>query len=149
MNILRTWRFLLITILSIAAVVTVSAYRSRNTSATNLVAGAQDLTSLERRISLIEQRFYSVETSINRLEQQSRFSQGAQSPSTTERSLEINLLRSEMAALQRRLAEIECGLIKLDERTLTPVAREARGRAGNTDPCRLNLDAPLRLSTRP
>jgi predicted RNase H-like nuclease (RuvC/YqgF family) len=133
------------------AALTLSAYRGTSLSSASAVRDTQDLTSLERRISLLEQRFYSVESSINRLEQQSRLSQGAASPSTSERTLEINLLRSEIDALQRRLAEIECGLTKLDERTLTPAAREARRRAGagNTDPCRLSTDTPLKLSTRP
>jgi hypothetical protein len=67
------------------------------------------------------------------------------------RDPEIGLLRGEVETLQRRLVEVECGLARLDERTLTPAAREARKRAGTsvTDPCRLSADAPLRLSTRP
>jgi hypothetical protein len=160
MNTRRSWQLPLIIILSAAAVVVAAADRSRSTNTTsspppataaNLANETQDLTSLERRISLIEQRFYSVETSINRLEQQSRLSAGVQSPSTGDRSLEINLLRGEIETLQRRLSEIECGLTRLDERTLTPTAREARRRTstGNTDPCRLNADVPLKLSTRP
>ena len=123
MNTLRTWSLPLVVILFVVAVVTASAYKEKNSSASN--AGEQDITSLERRISLLEQRFYSVESNIRLLEQQSRLSQSAQSPSASERALEINLLRGEMEALQRRLAEIECGLTKLDERTLTPAAREA------------------------
>jgi predicted RNase H-like nuclease (RuvC/YqgF family) len=150
MNTLRRLRWPLVILLAVAAL-TFSAYRGTSLSSASAVRDTQDLTSLERRISLLEQRFYSVESSINRLEQQSRFSQSAPSPSTSERTLEINLLRSEIEALQRRLAEIECGLTKLDERTLTPAAREARRRtgAGNTDPCRLSIDTPLKLSTRP
>lgn len=154
MNTIRNWRLPLIVLLSAAAIVLVAADRNRSAStatATTLNADSQDLTSLERRISLIEQRFYGLETSINRLEQQSRLSAGAQSPSAADRSMEINLLRGEIETLQRRLSEIECGLTRLDERTLTPAARESRKRtgAGNTDPCRLNPDVPLRLSTRP
>lgn len=151
MNTLRRWRVPLIILLAIVAVMTASASRGRNLSTSESAAETQDLTGLERRISLLEQRFYGVESSINRLEQQSRLSQSAAMPSTGERNLEINLLRSEIETLQRRLAEIECGLTKLDERTLTPAAREARKRvaSGNTEPCRLNTDAPLKLSTRP
>jgi predicted RNase H-like nuclease (RuvC/YqgF family) len=150
MNILRRWRWALCIILTIIAALTVAAYRGTSLSSASAVRETQDVTSLERRISLLEQRFYSVESSISRLEQQSRLSQSSPAPSTGERTLEINLLRSEIDALQRRLVEVECGLTKLDERTLTPAAREARRRAGagNTDPCRLSVDSPLKLSTR-
>ncbi|MDQ3820080.1 MAG: hypothetical protein M3362_20715, partial [Acidobacteriota bacterium] len=67
------------------------------------------------------------------------------------RDTEVTLLRAQVEMLQRRLSEIDCGLAKLDERTLSPAAREARRKtaANSTDPCRLNSDAPLRLSTRP
>jgi predicted nucleic acid-binding Zn-ribbon protein len=151
MNTLRRWRVPLIILLAIVAVTAASASRGRNLLTSKSAAETQDLTGLERRISLLEQRFYGVESSINRLEQQSRLSQSAAMPSDGERNLEINLLRSEIETLQRRLVEVECGLTKLDERTLTPAAREARRRAasGNTEPCRLNADAPLKLSTRP
>jgi predicted nucleic acid-binding Zn-ribbon protein len=154
MNTIRSWRLPLIVILSAASIVAVAAFRNRTTTtatATTLSTESQDLTSLERRISLIEQRFYSVETSINRLEQQSRLSGSVQSPSVADRSMEVTLLRGEIETLQRRLSEIECGLTRLDERTLTPAAREARRRtgAGQTDPCRLNPDVSLKLSTRP
>ena len=106
---------------------------------------------LDRRIGQMEQRFYTIETRINRLEQQATLSMR---PSTTQPNgdnTEVTLLRSEVAALERRLNEIECGLSKVDERTLAPAMRDARRKngAGATDPCRLNPEAPLRLSSRP
>ena len=153
MNSLRreNWPLLLV-LLALTFVTAGAAYRGRSVTAAGATAPpaeSQDLTSLERRISMLEQRFYGVESSINRLEQQTRVSQPM--PASTERTVEINLLRGEMEMLQRRLMEIECGLTRLDERTLAPAAREARRRAGagNADPCRLNTDAPLRLSARP
>jgi hypothetical protein len=152
MNTLRRGNWPLLLVLLALTFVMASAYRGRRVTAAGAPtppAETQDLTSLERRISMLEQRFYGVESSINRLEQQTRGSQPM--PASTERAVEINLLRGEMEMLQRRLIEIECGLTRLDERTLAPAAREARRRAGagNTDPCRLNTDAPLRLSARP
>lgn len=148
MNTLRRWRSALILSIATVALFITGADRGATLPHANSTAEAQDLTSIERRISLLEQRFYSVETSINRLEQQTRLSPGT--ASSTERTVEINLLRSEVETLQRRLAEAECGLLKLDERTLSPAAREARRRAAaSTDPCRLSADAPIRLSTRP
>lgn len=106
---------------------------------------------LERRINQLEQRFYTIETSITRLEQQVSLSSRPSLTQPGASDTEVTLLRSEVEALQRRLGEIECGLAKLDERTLSPAARDARKRSGvsSTDPCRLNPETQLRLSTRP
>ena len=111
---------------------------------------AQQDPFLDRRISQIEQRFNLIETRINRLEQQSRFP--ASTPQTTlSRDTEINLMRSQIEALQLRIAEVECSLVRIDERTLTAAARQARRKANpnETDRCRLNSNIPLQLSTRP
>lgn len=112
-------------------------------------APPQDITRIESRLSQIEQRFYSIETSIRGLEQQSRLS--GSTTMRAERDPEVSLLRAEVESLRHRLAEIECGLVKVDERTLTPAAKELRRNSagGASDPCRLNVSAPLRLPTRP
>ena len=109
----------------------------------------QELTRIESRLSQLEQRFYSVEVSIRGLEQQSRIS--SLNTGRTERDTEVSLLRTEVETLHRRLAEVECGLARVDERTLSAAAREARRKTetGAGDPCRLNSGAPLRLSARP
>jgi hypothetical protein len=112
-------------------------------------APAQDTTRIESRLSQLEQRLYSIEVNIRGLEQQSRIS--GITPGRTERDTEVSLLRAEAEVLRGRLAEVECGLAKVDERTLSAAAREARRKSGASasDPCRLNADAPLRLSARP
>lgn len=105
----------------------------------------QDAIRLENRLTQVEQRLYGLESSLRNLEQQSRSSMmGARGVSAEE----LSSLTSQVQALQNRLAQHECGLIKLDERTLPPDVRNARRRAGATtgDPCRTNVDAPLRLS---
>ena len=107
-------------------------------------AETQDPSSLDRRISLLEQRFYQVESSINRLQtyvasQRPQVSQ----PSTSDR--DVILIRDEVQRLSLRLSEVECGLLKLDERTAT---RRNNTQKSN-DPCRVNVDTPLRLSARP
>jgi hypothetical protein len=140
---------LLVSLLVVAAV---TAYTGK--SAARTVAATplptQDVTRIESRLSQLEQRLYSIETNIRGLEQQLRLSS-----STTERATardpEVGLLRTEVEALRQRLAEIECGLARVDERTLTPSAKEARRKStgGTSNPCRLNADAPLRLPTRP
>lgn len=151
MNVVKIWRVALIVMLCAAIGVTASAYRVESPRASVEATKAQDTVHLERRISLLEQRFYSVETSINRLEQQATLSQRPTVTQPSGREMEINLLRAEMETLRRRLVEIECGLLKLDERTTTTAAREARRKAGagSTDPCRLYSESPVQLSTRP
>lgn len=112
--------------------------------------GVQDVRSLDRRINSLEQRLYSIEVNISRLEQ-SAISQRAQVLQPAGRDPEITVLRQDMQSLQLRLSEMECGLVKLDERTTASAVRESRGsaQAKTTDPCRLNPATPLRLSTRP
>jgi hypothetical protein len=131
------------------ASITASAYWCNNSSLLVEAAHPQDNTMLERRIGQLEQRFYTIETSINRLEQQAVLSQRPTIPPPVARDTEVTLLRSEVEALQRRLGEIECGLSKIDERTLAPALRDARRKSGvaSTDPCRLNPETPLQLST--
>jgi hypothetical protein len=104
----------------------------------------QDVIRLESRINQLDQRLYTIETSIRTLEQQSRLA-GVTSRSPGQQDVEF--LRGEVQRLQQRLAEHECALAKLDERTLSPAAREARRKSGvRPDGCRTNVDAPLRLS---
>ena len=106
----------------------------------------QDVIRLDARISQLEQRLYTIENSLRNLEQQSRIAgvsgRGGVTPD------DLVLLRTELQNLQVRVMEDECGLAKLDERTLTPTAREARRRAVGNDPCRLNFELPLRPPTR-
>ena len=108
----------------------------------------QDNASLDRRISLLEQRFYSLELSINRL-QQAAVSQRSTGTQSNIRDAEFNLIREELRRVTLQLAEIECGLLKLDERTVTRRDARRSSETRPTDPCRVNPETPLRLSTRP
>jgi hypothetical protein len=121
----------------------VNVSRGNSSSATE-EAATQDVSSLDRRISLLEQRFYTLESSMNRL-QQYALSQRTpvQQPSTNDQ--EMTLMREEIRRLSLRLIELECGVIKLDERT---VVRRS-GATKPNDPCRANPDLPVRLSSRP
>ncbi len=130
----------LVLVVVLCAVIGVMASISRGNNAT------QDPSSLDRRLSLLEQRFYSLESSISRLQQYV----ATQRPSVSQPSMsdrELSLMREELQRLTLRMAEIDCGLIKLDERT-TPAARRDPTAKSN-DPCRLNPDQPVRLSTHP
>jgi predicted RNase H-like nuclease (RuvC/YqgF family) len=140
MNISKQSNLVLVVIL--CAVIGVMASISRGSSASE----AQDVSSLDRRLSLLEQRFYSIESNITRLQQYVAAQRPPVSqPSTSDR--ELSMIREEIQRLNVRMNEIECGLIKLDERT-TPAARRNAADKSN-DPCRLNPDTSVRLSTRP
>ncbi len=134
----------------VAAAAAYYAWRPAASTGEAATTAPQDLMRVESRLDRLEQRFYTVESSLRGLEQQVRVTAAAPRTSA-QRDPEVSLLRSEVESLRRRLAEVECGLSKVDERTLTPEAREARRKstAGVADPCRLGTDAPLRLSTRP
>jgi hypothetical protein len=154
-RILRTalskWSALFVLVLAlVSAVVAYTGKPLLRTGEAATMPTAQDVTRIESRLSLLEQRFYSIETSIRGLEQQSRLS-GSTLGRPAERDPEVNLLRAEVEALRQRLAEVECGMVKIDERTLTPAAKQVRRKSASVtgEPCRLNADSPVRLSTRP
>lgn len=151
MKLFKTWRAPLMLMLCALVAVAANSARSASPPPTGEALSAQDVSGLDRRISLLEQRFYTIESSIRQLEHQSTLSQRSVAPARSNNELEINLLRAEVAALQRQLVEVGCGLVKLDERTTKTSDRERpkRADAPGSDPCRLNPETPLRLSTRP
>ena len=143
MNLSKQSNWVLVMVLCL--VIGVMATVSRGDSATG-PAETQDVMSLDRRLSSLEQRFYMVESNISRLQtylaaQRPPVSQ----PSTNDR--DIILMREEIQRLSLRVNELECGLAKLDQRT-TPASRRNTTDKPN-DPCRLNADTPIRLSARP
>lgn len=114
---------------------------------------AQTDPFLDRRIGQIEQRFFSLESRLNRLEQDSRVQ--SITPVTPElpgsNNTEIYLLRSQIDTLQLRIAELECAAVKLDQRTLPETARRVQQppASGIIDPCRRNVNTQLNLSAHP
>ena len=108
----------------------------------------QDASYLDRRIGQLESRLGLIESSLRTLEQQA-ISQRSSSSIQPARDPDTALVRSEVAILSARLREVECGLLHLDERTLSASAKEARKRmSSQNDPCRLNPETALELSTR-
>ena len=105
----------------------------------------QDVIRLETRINQLETRLYAIDSNMRNLEQQFRAGGSVRGASPED----VARLRLEVQALQQRLAEHECALAKLDERTLSPAARTARRQSGpgGNDPCRLNFETPVRLSS--
>jgi hypothetical protein len=146
MRAIRVW--LLLLILCAGACAAVMAYR-KAPSPDASPSVAQDSMMLDRRISTLEQRLYSIESRISSLEQRALTS-GRAAPSPTLRDPEIDRMRSELELLRLRTRELECGVLRLDERTLPASVKEARRRAGaqTQDPCRQDANAPVQLSTR-
>lgn len=108
-------------------------------------APQQDIIRLEQRINQLEQRLFSIENNLRSVEQQSRMGSATLRTVNAE---DFARMRLELNALQQRLAEHECALAKLDERTLSAAIRTARRKsgAGANDPCRQNFDSPVQLS---
>ncbi len=117
-------------------------------SSTSAAASPQDTVYLDRRISLLETKIYSIESSLRTIEQQVSLSRSA--PAQPARDPETALVRSEVEILKARIREIECGLAHIDERTLSAAAKESRKRAGAQpqDPCRLDPETPIQLAPR-
>jgi hypothetical protein len=117
---------------------------------------AQQDAMLDRRIGQIEQRFYYLETRINRLESDTRYSSVSPATSATSQlqisqmRTELDTLRNDIESLRLRVGDVECGLLKIDERTLSPAARQRRRSAqGPSEPCRAEPESPIRLASRP
>jgi len=125
--------------------ITIAIAHTNKASSANAAMPAQDLMSLDRRISAFEQRLYIMESHINQLQQQVQYVQRQPATSNT-RDPEVERLRLELNLLQSRLTEVECGLVKLDERTLPAAARTTRPKT--TDPCRSQPNMPVQLSSR-
>jgi len=134
---------MLVSLLCITIGVMATVSRGKGSSE---LSETQDPASLDRRISMLEQRLYTIESNINRLQQYVTTQRPAvTAPSTSDRDL--ILMREEVQRLNLRLAEVECGLLKLDERTTAPSRRNST--AKSADLCRQNPDTPLRLTARP
>ena len=137
------WRALLV--FGVFGLALVALYKIALASAPPLPQ--QEVIRLETRINQLEQRLYSLDSSIRNLEQQSRLGGGAASRGVS--AQDVELLRAQIQALQVRLMEDECNLARLDERTLSPAMRNSRRQSAvRSDPCRVNVDAPLRLPDR-
>ena len=135
----RWWAVVLVFVLGLgSAAVFRITFAARNVDAP---ISQQDVMRLESRFSQLETRLNFIENRLRGVEQQSRLSDSRGVSQT-----DWALIRSEFQALQQRVAEHECALAKLDERTLAPSARATRRRsAAENDPCRANSDTPIRL----
>jgi predicted nucleic acid-binding Zn-ribbon protein len=136
-------------VLCILIVSTLTPGKRAADSGTLTTDSPQDAVYLDRRISMLETRLSSIESSLRSLQQQTMISERT-APAQPARDPEVTLLRSEVEILSSRLREVECALVRLDERTLSTTVKEARRRsaAQTTDPCRVNSEMPILLSPR-
>jgi hypothetical protein len=107
---------------------------------------AQTDPFLSRRVDMLEQRLYSIESRLNSVSTQVQPPLVSTIPSTTQ--TDVNFLRTQMDSMRIRLGEVECGLLKLDERTL-PAAQRRNRTGSSSDRCRENYGTPIMLSARP
>ena len=147
------WHWALVIVVGVTAVAAAKAYTLRTSFGTTMPAAqAQDVGFLDRRINLLEQRFYSIESRLNRLEQQMSMAQRVvPTPSQPMRDPDVDVLRNDSESLKARVRELECGILRLDERTLPEGTKDTRRRTGAQpkDPCRVNPETPIKLSVRP
>ncbi len=101
---------------------------------------------LSRRVDQVEQRFYQLESRLNRLESESMRSSISPVPAHSQNDVELQFLRTQTEGLRSRVGELECGVLRLDERTLPATRRMAKKSA---EPCRKDPEAVVQLSARP
>jgi hypothetical protein len=102
--------------------------------------------SVDRRVTTLEQRIYTLDSSMSQLQQQiMMLNRTASQPAGA--SGEAQQLRLELDLLRSRLSQIECAMAKLDERTL--VAGKPKGRTAVKDPCRLDPQTPIEIPGHP
>ena len=145
-RILRAVMILVICLLAGA----VASSDKRGTAAEPSGPTAQDVTYLSQRLSALEQRFFNLELTINQLLSQVSIAQ-APSPAPAGPPVsreEVGLMRTEIQLLQRQMAEVQCGLLKLDQRTLPPDSRAQLTPAETAEPCRRLANSPVRITAR-
>jgi len=136
----------------IAAAGLFSGWRSAEPELTT-TAHAQSSIMLEQRLNQVEQRFNFIESRLSRLESESRSPGTSLGTSRTDTQLtllkaQMDTMRADIDSLRIRTGELECAVLKLDERTLTASERAARRRGGSSEPCRANSASPVTLSVR-
>ena len=129
-------------------------FGARRTDLTTTAFAQQDVM-LDRRIGQIEQRFYTIESRLNQLESASRYGSSSSIGNRNDTELrlmrvELDRLRADMDLLKTRVADVECAMFKLDERTLSSAARTIRKRTepDTNEGCRMDFNTPIQLSTR-
>lgn len=134
----------------VTAAVGVLGYWGFNGIVGDRPVSAQSDMYLSRRVDQVEQRFYSLESRLNRIEQDAVSRGSGISPQiATGHETEAAFLRTSLDSIRTRIGEAECALLKLDERTL-PAARRLSGKAAaGSERCRQDWGTAIQLSARP
>ena len=106
----------------------------------------QDIMSVDRRVTTLEQHMYTLDSNLNQLQQQIMMINRTSSQPTGS-SADVQQLRIELDVIRSRMIQVECALAKLDERTLT--TGKPKVRAGVKDPCRLDPQTPIEITGHP
>ena len=106
----------------------------------------QDIMSVDRRVTTLEQHMYTLDSNLNQLQQQIMMINRTSSQPTGS-SADVQQLRIELDVLRSQMTQVECALAKLDERTLT--TGKPKVRAGVKDPCRLDPQTPIEITGHP
>lgn len=105
----------------------------------------QEYFTLDRRLSQVEQKLYTMDTMINQLQRQIMASSRTQpNTSATTQAIENEQLSLQVQQLRSRIGEIECAVVKLDQRTLPRSEKTTEPK----DACRRDANTPVRLSQR-
>lgn len=138
-----------LSILIFAALLGTAVKGYRELSFGSASENAQDTAYLDRRITMLENRLNTIESSLRTVEAQAMSSQRS-APSQPGRDPETSMLRSEVELLKVRVRDLECGLLHIDERTLSASVKEIRKRTGSQpmESCRLNPETPVQLFTQ-
>ena len=106
----------------------------------------QDIMSVDRRVTTLEQHMYTLDSNLNQIQQQIMMLNRTSSQPTGS-STEVQQLRLELDLLRSQMTQVECALAKLDERTIT--TGKPKVRAGIKDPCRLDPQTPIEITGHP
>ena len=133
---------------ALIATVLVLVYAGLSTFASRSVHrdGVQDPSSLDRRITTLETRLFSIESNMRLIQQQVSINSRTQ-PAPLREDPVVDTLQRQVLILQSQLDDLRCGVAKLDERTL-PSRKRTTGGAPDTgaDRCRANPDLPIMLA---
>ena len=105
----------------------------------------QDIMSVDRRVSTLEQRIFTIESNIGQLQQQINMIGRSSTPSSGA-TADVQQVRLELDLLRSQIGLIQCAIAKLDERTLQSGKPK---RNSVKDPCRLDLQTPIEQPSHP
>src|SRR5262249_13986360 len=93
----------------------VVGYAAKSASAPCVPDPGQDVMSVDRRVTTLEQRIYTMDSHINQLQQQLMMISRIPGTPSAGASGDAAQLRVELDLLRNQLIQVECAVAKLDE----------------------------------